>query len=279
MQYFDVEAKTWKPLASTIPPIEATQCFCAASAGNKLFVFVIERSASSHYIYSYDTEGNVWEKQPHSCSVISNLCIIEEYMYAVSPYYCNVPQRYNFATRQWQSFAKISVTLPGSLCHTGATVLSAKVYVLYWSQSNYVAELSCFDPVKNKWEVKATTCQRHIGSSLIVVNKRLYVVGGNVSFHQGRPYGNHAPVELYDEVNNTWSVVEQNHIPPNNLGAVEIEGKVYFIINKFPVDSGIRIPPGELYPVPLGEWESLGKIDQNAVLCYLPVKRESLKTE
>ena len=73
--------------------------------------------------------------------------------------------------------------------------------------------------------------------------------------------------------------MEQNHIPPNKLNAVEIEGKVFFIINKFPVDSGIRIPPGELYPVHLGEWENLGKIDKTAVLCYVPVKRESLKTE
>ena len=276
MQYFDVESKTWKPLASTILPTEATFCYCAASADNKLYVAVTEGSA--YYIYSYDTEGNVWEKQPHSCSVISNLCIIEEYMYAISPYHHGVPQRYNFATRQWQSFAKVSPTLLGTLYHIGATVISEKVYALYWSQSNYNAELSCFDPVKNKWEVKATPCQNHFGSSVIEVNNRLYVVGGNVSF-SGGPCGNPAPVELYDEVNNTWSVVEQNHIPPNNLGAVEIEGKVYFIINRFPVDSGIRIRPEELYPVPVGEWESLGKIHQSAVLRYLPVKRESLKTE
>ena len=68
MQYFDVETKTWKPLASTILPIEATHCYCAASAGNKLYVAVAEGSV--YYIYCYDTEGNVWEKQPHSCGVI-----------------------------------------------------------------------------------------------------------------------------------------------------------------------------------------------------------------
>jgi len=73
--------------------------------------------------------------------------------------------------------------------------------------------------------------------------------------------------------------VEQNHIPPNNRNAVEIEGKVYFVINKFPLDSGIRIPSGELYPVHLGEWENLAKIASTAGLCYLPVKRESLKPE
>ena len=73
--------------------------------------------------------------------------------------------------------------------------------------------------------------------------------------------------------------MEQKHIPPNTRNAVEIEGKVYFLINKFPVDSGIRIPPGELYPVHLGEWGDLAKIANTAVLCYLPVKRESLKSE
>ena len=84
---------------------------------------------------------------------------------------------------------------------------------------------------------------------------------------------------MYDEKNNTWSVADQPHIPPNNLGAIEVEGSVYFIINSFPVDSGIRIPPGEVYPVSLDEWENLGKVAKNAVLCRMPVKREDLTSE
>ena len=136
-----------------------------------------------------------------------------------------------------------------------------------------------FDPVKNEWEEKATTCHPHFGSSLFVINSMLYVAGGYAALtDRCNPFGNPAPVEVYNEETNTWSVVEQKHIPPNNLGAVEIEGRVYFIINTFPIDSGIIIAPGELYPVPLGEWENLGKLNNNAVLCYLPVKRENLKT-
>ena len=260
MQYFDVEAKIWKPLASTMPLKEATQCYCAASAGSKLYVAVIERNG--HYIYRYHAEGNEWEKQSHWCNVINNLCINEDYMYAVSRYWNYVPQRYNFASHQWQSFARVSITLPGSVYLCGATLLHSKVYVLYCSQS-YVsggyesqnAVLHCLYPEMNKWEVKATTCHPHFGSTLFVVNNRLYVIGGCISF-DGQPCGNVAPVELYNEVSNTWSVVEQDHIPPNNLGAVEIEGRVYFIINKFPIDSGVRISPGEFYPLPLGEWEN-----------------------
>ena len=82
-----------------------------------------------------------------------------------------------------------------------------------------------FDPVKNEWEVKAKTCKRHYGSILFVVNKRLYVAGGYDSANTaGCPCGAPAAVEAYNEENNTWSVVEQTHVPPNNRNAVEIEG-------------------------------------------------------
>ena len=127
--------------------------------------------------------------------------------------------------------------------------------------------------MRNAWEQKESTCHPHFGSSLFVVNSKLYVAGGNVSLDDDdKPCGLPAAVEGYDEENNKWSVVEQSHISANNLGAVEIEGRDYFLINKFPVDSGIRIPPGEVYPVCLDEWENLGKVDKSAVLCYAPVK-------
>jgi len=135
------------------------------------------------------------------------------------------------------------------------------------------AVLHCFDPVRNVWEQKESTCQPHFGSSLFVVNSKLYVAGGENSVDdRGEPCGDPAPVEVYDEENNKWSVVEQNHIPANNLGAVGIDGRVYFLINKFPVDSGIRIPPGEEYPVYLDEWKNLAKVKKEAVLCYAPLK-------
>ena len=117
-------------------------------------------------------------------------------------------------------------------------------------------------------------------ASLFVVNGRIYVEGGYDCIFDGkRLCGKTASVEVYDEENNKWSVVEQKHIPSNNLGAVEIEGRVYFIINKFPVDSGIRIPPGEVYPVSLDRWGNLRNVSYKAALCYVPLKREGLKSE
>ncbi|XP_020631910.1 kelch-like protein 5 [Orbicella faveolata] len=288
MQYFDVQAKTWKPLASTIPEIQATHCYCAISVGSKLFVAGL--GSSGFCIFQYSTEGNVWERLLHQCGVINNLWVIDDHMYAISVDSNQALQRYSFARRQWQSIPQVGTRGKNYCPGKNIAIIHSKVFVLYENslQLSYwlwsLAVLNCFDPVKNEWELKAATCQPHFGSSLIVVDNRLYVAGGYVSpltDDRGRfiPCGNPAPVEMYNEENNTWSVVEQKHIPPNNLGAVEIEGRVYFTINNFPIDSGIRIPPGEMYPVHLGEWENLGKIDKSAVLCYLPVKRESLKTE
>ena len=285
MQYFDVETKLWKSMSPASPQNKVTCCCYAESVG---ILFVGGNDPDGHCIYCYDIEKNSWERLPYNLGTVEKMCTLDDFMYAIM--HCNqLPQRYSFSKRQWQTFAKVGITTDYSnyIYNTGTAVLGAKVYVLYGNRvrSNRTlhaqsAGLHCFDPVKNEWGVKATTCQPHFGSSLLVVSSKLYVAGGNTSMDDyHNPCDNPAPVEGYDEEKDTWSVVEQKHIPPNNLGAVEIEGRVYFIINKFPVDSGIRIPPGELYPVHLGEWESLAKIAPNAVLCHLPVKRESLKTE
>ena len=282
MKYFDFQSKTWKSLLSTVPSIQAAHCYAAVSVGCNLFV-AGQATVGGFSLYRYDTESNAWEmKQLPSTLWINNLCILGDYIYAISSNLGQVPQRYNIAKRQWQSILKLSSNCFYQACNIGAIVHSKVSIFVLCSNLNLKegryqpAVLHCFDPVKNEWEEKARTCQPHFGSSVFEVNGKLFVAGGKCTRNQ-----NHdpAPVEVYSEETNTWSVVKQEHIPANNLGAVEIEGKVYFIINKFPIDSGIRISPEERYPVPLDEWENLGNIEQCAVLCYFPLKREYTKTE
>ena len=205
-------------------------------------------------------------------------------MYAVPTDYSNIPQRYSFPKRQWQSFAKLSPGIyhESYYYNNGATVLHSKLYVLsgvMFSKSSTV--LHCFDPATNLWEEKGATCHSHFGSTLFLVNgSRLCVAGGKTSYNnRSQPCGNPAPVEIYDEENNKWSVVKQKRIPQNNLGAVEVEGRVYFIINNFPIDSGIRIPPGEVYPIYLDDWTNLGNVSCEAALCCVPLKRYSVKAD
>ena len=282
MMYFDIEEKQWKQLSSLAPAAHAGDCYCAETVGGELFV------ATDSCIYCYDIETDKWQKhEDPTCRVVKSLCIVGDYMYAISSDWNQVTQRYNFPKLQWQSFAKVNLT--SSYWHgyfySGATALFSKVYVLYghnkrnaggWYVQNAV--LHCFDPATNVWQEKASTCRPHFGSSLFVVNGRLCVAGGYDYIEtNNRLCGNPAPVEVYDEDNNKWSLVDQKHIPQNTLGAVEIEGRVYFIINNFPIDSGIRIPSGEVYPVYLGDWKNLGNVANNAALCYVPLKRDSVK--
>ena len=284
MMYFDVEEKQWKQLSSLTPVTDILNCYCAETVGRQLFV-AGNIEGVGYSTYCYDIETNKWQRYEEAlpCGQISSLCTVGDYMYAVPSDYSMIPQRYSFPRRQWQSFAKFCLSYPYTYYHNnGATVLHSKLYVLSglhpYSGCHY-ALLHCFDPVTNLWEQKASSCNPHFGSTLFLVNDRLYVAGGYQSFNGAGPCFNPAPVEVYDEENNKWSIVDQNQIPQNNLGAVEIEGRVYFVINNFPTDSGIRIQPEEVYPVFLGDWKNLGNVASNAALCYVPLKRNSVQVD
>ena len=294
MQFFDVQTKTWKSLPSMAELSEATTCFCAEYVGNYMY---LAAKREKHFVnYRYHTVQNTWEILPSFVGLtnqISCFCSVDDHLYAI--YQSQTPYRYHIPTNQWQCVAKSSVQsnqFQSSFCNKAAVVYKSHVYVLHgqvtqhhqpyefggWYWEPKTADVFCFDPTRNAWEQKASTSTNHFGSSLLVVNNKLYVAGGKCTIDRNtaEPCGRTGSVEVYDEKNNTWSVVDQPHIPPNNLGAIEVEGRVYFIINNFPVDSGIRIPPGEVYPVSLDEWENLGKVAINAVLCHVPVKRNDL---
>ena len=291
MRQLEFETKTWQPLPSmaSLEITDGLSFLCAEYAGNYLYV----ATKTPYYpgdIYRYHMVNNVWDTLPRFESSksydqgINCLCSVNEYVYAISD--SNPPQRYSSTQDKWQSGSTLPFLKNKSgdrLSNVAAVVIKSKIYVLHGYHrvegdvpTEYKsAVFHCFDPQKNEWKQKASTSSPHFGSSLFVDNSKLYVAGGRVSF----PHGDPAPVEVYNEENDNWAVVDQTHIPPNNLGAVEVEGKVYFIFNKFPFDSGIRIPPGEVYQISLHEWDSKISGIANAVLCYMPAKKESLENK
>ena len=281
------------------------RCSCAEVVGNHLYV-----AARGSRICRYDIVHGIWSTLPPipwpSVFEIGSLCHFEDHLYVI--YQSSVPYRYNIVTNQWQSVARSKAVCNLSqkaFCNKAAVVYKSCIYVLYGKgrvelvENEYgdsctfypeVSVLCCFDPKKNVWQKKASTKTPHFGSSLLVVNNNLCVAGGSDSlellcYGPSLPCaldglsGDPAAIEVYNDQKNEWSVVKQRHIPPNDLGAVEIDGRLYFIINSFPVDSGITIPPGEVYPAVLDGWENLGIIDRNAVLCYIPLKTDNLTTE
>ena len=297
-QYFDVDTKLWKPLASDDRLGEITdECHSAELIGNYLYVVTEaqQRQGCHEYVvYRYHILNNTWEKlaklnikerknESRSPAKIC-VCSVSEYLYVITQ--SNPPQRYDLSNNVWQAGEELNFPRHEGIFHSvAATVMNCKIYIIHGckDRENAIkpAVVHCFDPEKNEWERKASTCHPHFESSIFVVNNRLCVAGGfnssSGSLSSLLGLGGSPPVELYDKRKDTWSVVEQKLIPHNNLGAFKIERRVYFLINNFPIDSGIRIPPEENYPVHLGEWENLAKVSKNAVLCYLPVKKENLR--
>ena len=274
--------------------VHASKCICAEAVGNYLYVAVIEEGTYAQIMYRYHMVRNVWEKLPrfqNNLVRVGCMSSVNEYIYVISD--SGVPQRYSLAQNDWQSGSKLPNDDQEILVYMTAVSMGSKIYVLHGCykeergrrRSEKRAVVHCFDPLKNVWLKKASTLYPHFNSILFVDNNKLYVAGGwdtvpTESSGGKWVTGGAAPVEIYNEESNSWYVVEQNRIPSNTLGAVELlGGKVYFIINKFPIDSGIRIPPNEVYIISLREWEnSLERIDRTAVLCYLSVKKEMLST-
>ena len=295
-QYFDVDTKLWKPLASVAQLGEITdECHSAELIGNNLYVVTEaqqQQGCHEYVVYRYHILNNTWEKLPELYIGVNRdkshsppkICSVSEYLYVITQ--SNPPQRYDLSNNVWQAGKKLNFPQHEGIFHSvAATVMNCKIYVIHGCKDrkkvDKPAVVHCFDPEKNEWERKASTCHPHFESSIFVVNNRLCVAGGfnssSGSLSSLLGLGGSPPVELYDKRNDTWSVVEQKLIPHNNLGAFKIERRVYFLINNFPIDSGIRIPPEENYPVHLGEWENLAKVSKNAVLCYFPVKKENLR--
>ena len=253
---------------------EVEACYCAERIGN--YLYVAAKCKGEFVICCYDIIYNTWSTLPPipSSSGIGSLCHIDDHLYVI--YESFAPCRYNIATNQWQSVASSKAVCNLGLktsCSKAAAVCKSCLYVLYHPGSishidGSCAHLYCFNPKENVWEQKASTKTPHFKSSLLVVKNNLYVAGGHCSFF-GLNFGEDtAAIEVYNDQENAWSVVQPTYIPPNDLGAVEIEGRVYFIINSFPVDSGITTPPGDAFPAILIEWKKLGNVAKNAVLCY-----------
>ena len=121
MMYFDTEEKQWKQLSSLAPVAsDVLNCYCAETVGRQLFV-TGNIEGVGYSTYSYDVETNKWQRHEddHPRGQISSLCTVGDYMYAVHSDYNMIPQRYSFAKRQWQSFAKfLSVIITAIITKT-----------------------------------------------------------------------------------------------------------------------------------------------------------------
>ena len=136
-----------------------------------------------------------WQKLPRLSfpEIIQCLCSIGDYVYATSK--SSPPEIYTLAdnTRQ-QCRDNLRLFAQEGLDTVAAAVMNSKLYVLHGFPTSQTSSKTCLSAMF--WP---TTSYPHFGSSLIVVNNRLYVAGVKTEFYRGVPHGENAPVEAFKE--------------------------------------------------------------------------------
>lgn len=117
MQFFDVQAKKWKPLPSMAQLSEETSCFCALHVGN--YMYVAAKREDGFVNYRYHTVKNTWETLPSFAGLakqISCLCSVDDHIYTI--FQSGSPYRFHISTNQCQCVAKLSAqcNLPPGIC-------------------------------------------------------------------------------------------------------------------------------------------------------------------
>ena len=208
--YFDEESKEWKLLKSVPNVGEVVEEWSSVKyIGNCLYL------ASSNIVesdvYRYHIVNKSWEKLTKLSfpKIIQCLCSVGDYIYAISE--SSPPEIYSLADNTWQQCRdNLYLFKRTALKSVAVAVMNYKLYVMHGLIEDSFGLLGvnvaksalvhCFDPQKNEWESVTSTCYPHFGSSLIVVNNRLYVAGGKREYSRyGEPCGENAPVEVFKE--------------------------------------------------------------------------------
>src|SRR5688572_7771228 len=105
--------------------------------------------------------------------------------------------------------------------------INGTIYVAggFDGDSGYLASNEAYDPIANKWTVKAPmpTARLVTGTNNAVIDGRLYVIGGNA-----KGYCTSAN-EAYDPVTDTWTTRAPMPTARCNLAVVAINGLVYTV--------------------------------------------------
>lgn len=272
VKYFESESKTWKPFSGfKLPSLQIKPA--VLYSGNHLFLF------DEKDVHQYQIDTNSWKTLPPMKNTRHDFqaCMLEDFLYVIGGCEVNhtaASERFNFSKKTWQL---IGFHEEQGLYGCSQTVHNGYIYSVggSWAAGGADRGVFRFNPAKNEWTKLAGTAYSHTQACAFVVKGKLYVAGGKTDPPSKRQRGlvPSRHVEVYDEENDQWCLVPQPHIPPNNYGAVEIDGRIFFILGSFAYDSGIRIGDDEVYHVDIEDWEPICHHDEDAVFVYMPVNR------
>ena len=169
--------------------------------------------------------------------------------------------KYSPDTDLWQEVAPMTVAR-GGVC---AVADRSSLYVAGGCTDNgFLDVVEKYDPEKNSWSRVASTNEKKVFSSGVIVNSKVFLFEGVTSI---TPFLTSTLIEMFDPVSNMWTSIQNRDSPILFTGAVRFKGDVFAMAQG--VFSDGRDSLLHVYDVDKNKWNSCAKTPVGQSLCTL----------
>ncbi len=148
-------------------------------------------------------------------------------------------------------------SLPIPLHHTTVSAVNGKLYVIGGFTSNLWTPVNTnyeYDPLKNKWAVKASMPTERGALAAAVIDGTIYIAGGANKINNSLI--NTPALEMYDPENDTWKKLAPLPTPRDHMAASSLNGKLYVIGGRIDVNFRNNLDTNEEYDPETNHWIS-----------------------
>jgi len=232
VEEYDAVTNTWTRRAD----MPTARCFCSAGVvDGKIYVMggALNWNMALSTVEEYNPETDTWTKKADMPTVrifgANATSVVNGKNYAIGGRSWNGEplssvEEYNPATDTWTKKADMPTAREG----VSTSVVNGKIYAIggnarpqgQWDTISTVEE---YDPITNTWAKKAGMPTARSCSSTIVVNGKIYCIGGGIlAARKVLP-----TVEVYNPETNLWTKETDIPIARTYISTAAVNGKIY----------------------------------------------------
>lgn len=268
-----LQAQTWSTLNPTNTCTERHEC-AAAAIGDKLYLL---GGRGMKPVEAYDPNTNTWEKKSTAPLEMHHFQAVPygDKIYVIGAFTGGFPHEtpvshvytYEPATDKWTQGHEIPADRRRGAA--GVVVHKDKFYIVGGIEDGHWADnrdyLDEYDPKTGEWKTLPNLPRVRDHFQAVVVDDKLYAVGGRKSFaKEGYSFElTYAEVDVYDFEKKKWETLEENQsLPTQRAGNSAVNyGKGFIVvggesINQVPAHDEVE------YFEPGKGWKLLNKLEQ-----------------
>lgn len=265
VEEYDPISNEWTTKA---PMPNARLYFETVVLDNKIYVLGGEAPSAASYNISadvrmYDPETNTWVlKAPMSVSRSKfKAVLLDGKIYAIggssqtgdeSPITSSV-EKYDPVTNTWESLPSVA-----AISEFEAVVNDGLIYVMGGKGrvENSLSSVFAFDPINNKWTKKANMPSPRAEFESVLVNEKIYVIGGRINNSRTGLNG----ICEYDPKTDSWTSKKSMSSGRIGFKTAIINGKIY-VVGGSSSTSNSSLSSAEKYDTSTNTWTKIASMN------------------